>query len=94
MEPTDQDLLAATAAGDGDAFAMFWRRHLRIVMGFGIHRCATSEDVADLVADTFWPRSGPRAATGPTRPRPPRGCWESPHGSRRTNGGRWPAGFG
>jgi DNA-directed RNA polymerase specialized sigma24 family protein len=53
MEPTDQDLLAATAAGDGDAFAMFWRRHLRIVMGFGIHRCATSEDVADLVADTF-----------------------------------------
>jgi RNA polymerase sigma factor (sigma-70 family) len=53
MEPTDQDLLAATVAGDGDAFAMFWRRHLRIVMGFGIHRCATSEDVADLVADTF-----------------------------------------
>jgi DNA-directed RNA polymerase specialized sigma24 family protein len=53
MEPTDQDLLAATAAGDGDAFATFWRRHLRIVMGFGIHHCATSEDVADLVADTF-----------------------------------------
>jgi RNA polymerase sigma factor (sigma-70 family) len=53
MEPTDQDLLAATAAGDGDAFATFWRRHLRIVVGFGIHHCATSEDVADLVADTF-----------------------------------------
>ncbi|HJU02658.1 MAG TPA: sigma-70 family RNA polymerase sigma factor [Actinomycetes bacterium] len=53
MEPTDQELLAATAAGDGEAFAMFWRRHMSTVMAFGIHRCASSEDVADLVADTF-----------------------------------------
>jgi RNA polymerase sigma-70 factor (ECF subfamily) len=53
MEPTDQELLAATAAGDGEAFAMFWRRHTPTVMAFGIHRCASSEDVADLVADTF-----------------------------------------
>ena len=53
MEPTDQELLAATAAGDGEAFAMFWRRHTSTVMAFGIHRCASSEDVADLVADTF-----------------------------------------
>jgi RNA polymerase sigma-70 factor, ECF subfamily len=53
MESTDQELLAATAAGDGEAFAMFWRRHTSTVMAFGIHRCATSEDVADLVADTF-----------------------------------------
>jgi RNA polymerase sigma factor (sigma-70 family) len=53
MEPTDRELLAATAAGDGEAFAMFWRRHMSTVMAFGIHRCASSEDVADLVADTF-----------------------------------------
>jgi RNA polymerase sigma-70 factor, ECF subfamily len=53
MEPTDQELLAATAAGDGEAFAMFWRRHTPTVMAFGIHRCPSSEDVADLVADTF-----------------------------------------
>ena len=53
MEPTDQELLAATAAGDGEAFAVFWRRHTPTVMAFGIHRCASSEDVADLVADTF-----------------------------------------
>ena len=53
MEPTDQELLAATAAGDGEAFAIFWRRHTSTVMAFGIHRCASSEDVADLVADTF-----------------------------------------
>jgi RNA polymerase sigma factor (sigma-70 family) len=53
MEPTDQELLAATAAGDDEAFAVFWRRHTSTVMAFGIHRCATSEDVADLVADTF-----------------------------------------
>ena len=53
MEPTDQELLAATAAGDGEAFAVFWRRHTSVVMAFGIQRCASSEDVADLVADTF-----------------------------------------
>jgi hypothetical protein len=53
MEPTDQELLAATAARDGEAFAIFWRRHTSTVMAFGIHHCATSEDVADLVADTF-----------------------------------------
>src|SRR5215212_5509186 len=53
MEPTDQELLAATAAGDGEAFAMFWRRHTPTVMAFGIPRCASSEDVADLVAYTF-----------------------------------------
>lgn len=53
MDPTDQELLAATAAGDPEAFAMFWRRHVATVMAFGIHRCASSEDVADLVADTF-----------------------------------------
>jgi RNA polymerase sigma factor (sigma-70 family) len=53
MEPTDQELLAATAAGDGEAFAVFWRRHTAVVMAFGIHRCTTSEDFADLVADTF-----------------------------------------
>jgi RNA polymerase sigma-70 factor (ECF subfamily) len=53
MDPTDQELLAATAAEDGEAFAMFWRPHTSTVMAFGIHRCASSEDVADLVADTF-----------------------------------------
>ena len=53
MDPTDQELLAATAAGDGEAFATFWRRHVATVMAFGIHRCPSSEDVADLVADTF-----------------------------------------
>jgi RNA polymerase sigma-70 factor, ECF subfamily len=53
MEPTDQELLAAAAAGDGEAFAVFWRRHIATVMAFGVHRCTCSDDVADLVADTF-----------------------------------------
>jgi hypothetical protein len=60
MEPTDQELLAATAAGDGEAFAIFWRRHASTVMAFGIHHCATSEDVADLVA-------GSEEGNGPAR---------------------------
>jgi hypothetical protein len=68
MEPTDQELLAATAAGDGEAFAMFWRRHTTAVMAFGIHRCATSEDVADLVGDTFRAAGRYRAETTTAAP--------------------------
>lgn len=49
----DEQLLRAAAAGDGDAFAQFWRRHVREVTAYAIRRCVTSDDVADLVADTF-----------------------------------------
>jgi RNA polymerase sigma-70 factor (ECF subfamily) len=49
----DRDLLAATARGDSDAFACFFRRHEARVTAFCIRRCAGPDEVADAVADTF-----------------------------------------
>lgn len=53
MEPTDQRLLAAAAAGDADAFAAFFRRHERVVTRFAIARSADADEVADVVSETF-----------------------------------------
>jgi RNA polymerase sigma-70 factor (ECF subfamily) len=53
MEHSDGELLAATAAGDADAFGRFYRRHERQVLTFAVLRCPNSGDVADLVAETF-----------------------------------------
>jgi RNA polymerase sigma factor (sigma-70 family) len=47
---TDGELLAA--AGDPDAFAEFYRRHVHEVMGFCARRAAGPE-VGDLVAEVF-----------------------------------------
>jgi RNA polymerase sigma-70 factor (ECF subfamily) len=53
MSRTDAELLAATAAGDPEAFGCFYRRHEALVLAYGIHRCTNASDVADLVGDTF-----------------------------------------
>ena len=53
VSSTDADLLAATVAGDPDAFAAFFRRHERAVMRFAISRCSMPDDVADVVSETF-----------------------------------------
>jgi RNA polymerase sigma-70 factor (ECF subfamily) len=53
MDMTDGELLAATAAGDSEAFGQFYRRHERQVLGYAIRRCSNASDVADLVAETF-----------------------------------------
>jgi RNA polymerase sigma-70 factor (ECF subfamily) len=62
MSRNDAELLAATAAGDSDAFGCFYRRHEALVLGYAVHRCTNAADVADLVADTFVGalRSAPR----------------------------------
>jgi RNA polymerase sigma-70 factor (ECF subfamily) len=52
-QSSDADLLRAAAAGDGDAFAALFRRHEAAVKRFAMRRCASADDVADLVADTF-----------------------------------------
>jgi RNA polymerase sigma-70 factor (ECF subfamily) len=49
----DAHLLARTAGGDAEAFGRFFRRHERAVLAFAVRRCASSEDAADAVADTF-----------------------------------------
>lgn len=53
VDPTDAELLAAAAAGDGDAFAAFFRRHVRAVTAYAVRRCSSADEVADLVSDTF-----------------------------------------
>jgi hypothetical protein len=39
MEHSDEELLAATAAGDADAFGRFYRRHERQVLTYAVLRC-------------------------------------------------------
>jgi DNA-directed RNA polymerase specialized sigma24 family protein len=53
MSRKDAELLAATAAGDADAFGCFYRRHEALVLAYAVHRCTNASDVADLVGDTF-----------------------------------------
>ena len=53
VDRTDAELLAAAAAGDGDAFAAFFRRHVRAVTAYAVRRCSSPDEVADLVSDTF-----------------------------------------
>jgi RNA polymerase sigma factor (sigma-70 family) len=49
---TDEQLLVATPQDTG-AFAEFYRRHVDKVIGFGLRRMHTPEDVADFVAAVF-----------------------------------------
>jgi RNA polymerase sigma-70 factor, ECF subfamily len=52
-QPTDGELLSAVAAGDGQAFALFYRRHLPFVVGFLLRETADREATADLAAEVF-----------------------------------------
>lgn len=49
---SDEQLLAATAT-DPEAFAAFYRRHLRSVLAYLVHRTGRPELAADLAAETF-----------------------------------------
>jgi RNA polymerase sigma factor (sigma-70 family) len=49
----DADLLASAAAGDGDAFAAFYRRHVGAVTGLAVRLGVTPDEVADIVSETF-----------------------------------------
>ncbi len=49
---SDADLIAATP-GDAEAFAEFYRRHERSILGFFVHWCRSPELAADLMAETF-----------------------------------------
>jgi RNA polymerase sigma factor (sigma-70 family) len=51
-ERTDEELLAAVAAGPG-ALPEFYRRHVGKIVGMGVRRFDQREDVADFVADVF-----------------------------------------
>ena len=49
----DADLLAASAGGDADAFAVFYRRHLPRVLAFCLRETGSRELAADLTAEVF-----------------------------------------
>jgi RNA polymerase sigma factor (sigma-70 family) len=54
MERDDDDaLLAAAKAGDGEAFAAFYRRHGDLVLSYLRKRVADPEQAFDLAAETF-----------------------------------------
>ena len=61
----DTDLLAATARGDPDAFAAFYRRHLPRVVGFALRATGDPELAADLAGEVF---AAALAASGRYRP--------------------------
>jgi DNA-directed RNA polymerase specialized sigma24 family protein len=52
-EREDQQLLAAVRAGDGQAFAAFYRRRRAIVLAYAGRRTGDPELAADLLAETF-----------------------------------------
>jgi RNA polymerase sigma factor (sigma-70 family) len=49
----DDDLLTGFAAGDPEAFVLFYRRHLAAVLGFFLRRTGDPELTADLTAEVF-----------------------------------------
>jgi RNA polymerase sigma-70 factor (ECF subfamily) len=49
----DEALLAATAGGDANAFAAFYRRHLGLVVGFCLRATGDREAAADLAGEVF-----------------------------------------
>jgi RNA polymerase sigma factor (sigma-70 family) len=50
---SDAELLAAVTAGDGAAFATFYRRHLPGVVAFLLRQTADRDLTADLAAEVF-----------------------------------------
>jgi RNA polymerase sigma factor (sigma-70 family) len=53
QERTDGELLRAIAAGDGAAFAVFYRRHLPGVVSYLVRETGDREVSADLAAEVF-----------------------------------------
>src|SRR5258707_10652991 len=49
---SDEALLAATR-GEPEAFAVFYRRHVRALIGYFLRRTRDAELAADLTAETF-----------------------------------------
>ena len=83
---TDGELLVATAE-DAEAFAIFYRRHVRGVLSFFRRWVASAEFALDLTAETFASalEASPRYTP---RPEPARGwlygiAWSKLHEARR-----------
>lgn len=53
MDRSDAQLLDAAADGDAQAFSIFFRRHVDAITRYALRRCATPDDVSDLVGECF-----------------------------------------
>jgi len=53
VERSDEELIAAALAGDGEAFAVVYRRHAGLVTAFVRRRVDSPELAFDLTAETF-----------------------------------------
>ncbi|HTU86834.1 MAG TPA: RNA polymerase sigma factor [Solirubrobacteraceae bacterium] len=53
LQLADGDLLAAVVAGNGEAFATFYRRHLPAVLALLLRETGDREVTADLAAEVF-----------------------------------------
>jgi RNA polymerase sigma-70 factor (ECF subfamily) len=65
-EPADTDLLQQAATGDGDAFALLFRRHRDRIFRHVLRLASTASDAEDLVALTFAEAWRKRARIQPT----------------------------
>lgn len=52
-DDSDDALLERYAAGDADAFVVFYKRHLSAMLGFFLRRTGDRELTADLTAEVF-----------------------------------------
>ena len=53
MDPTDEDLIAASAAGDREAFGALYRRRRPDVYRFALHMTGSRAAADDIVQDVF-----------------------------------------
>lgn len=53
VDRSDAQLLDAAADGDAQAFSVFFRRHVDAITRYALRRCATPDDVSDLVGECF-----------------------------------------
>jgi RNA polymerase sigma factor (sigma-70 family) len=53
MHQTDRQLFRAVAEGSAEAFAVFYGRHIRSLLGFFMWRTGEPEIAADLASETF-----------------------------------------
>ena len=84
----DAELFASTPRRP-EAFAVFYRRHERMVLGYFMRRLGDAELAADLTAETFAAALSASAGSIPRAARPPPGSW----GSRATSSAaRWRSG--
>ena len=74
---TDEELLAAVD-GEPEAFGVFYRRHVRPLLGYFVRRTGDAELAADLCAETFAAALDGLRRFDPAHGLRSRGCTASP----------------